>query len=160
MRSGAENGRFVRVPLPILLPALLLAGALPLAATEIGKPAPGFAGVKDEAGKPHGLADHKGQVLVLVVWSSRCNHSKQYAARLVALARRYRPKDKKKRPQVAFLGVAPNRHETPKAVAKATAAAAAVIAAAAAAAPAMAAPWPPLRLAPRHPIQKRHILLA
>jgi peroxiredoxin len=105
----------VRSHLSSLVFASLL-WANPVFATEIGQPAPPFSGVLDEKGAKHALKDHKKQVLVLIVWSSRCNHSKRYAARLVALARRYLPPPKK-RAKVAFLGIAPNKHETRKIVA-------------------------------------------
>ena len=103
----------------LLLTALLLVSLLaPAAATELGKPAPPFSG-KDERGKEHSLAQHKGQVVVLIVWASRCPHSKRYAARLRALAQRYRPKDDKERPKVVLLGLAPNKYETPELIRKA-----------------------------------------
>ena len=108
-----------------LHPRLLLAAALSLAllapagATELGKPAPAFSGLRDERGKAHALAQHKGQVVVLIVWASRCPHSKRYAARLQALAKRYQPKDEDERAKVALLGLAPNKYETPELIRKA-----------------------------------------
>jgi len=107
--------------LPLLLAALLLTSALAPAAsaTELGKPAPAFEGMKDERGKEHALAEHKGQVVVLIVWASRCPHSKRYAPRLRALAKRYQPKDEKERPKVVLFGLAPNKYEEPELIRKA-----------------------------------------
>lgn len=123
-RIRPANPRMCAVPrsLPpsLLLAALLLTSLIaPASATELGKPAPAFKGVKDEQGKGHALAQHKGQVVVLIVWASRCPHSKRYAARLRALAKRYEPKDDKERPKVVFFGLAPNKYENPELIRKA-----------------------------------------
>lgn len=82
---------------------------------EPGAKAPTFSGIKDSSGATHSSADHKKQVVVLIVWSSRCPHSRRYAARLRALAGSYAPKEGEKA-KVVFLGVAPNKYETAKGV--------------------------------------------
>ncbi|MGE0708914.1 MAG: redoxin domain-containing protein [Planctomycetota bacterium] len=104
-----------------LLPrlVLLLGLALPALGAEIGKPAPGFSDLPDERGAKHSLSQHKGQIVVLLVWGSRCPHSRRYAPRLRELAARYAPKrgakgEELERAKVVVFGLAPNAYETPE----------------------------------------------
>ena len=102
----------------LLLAAASLVARLPAArAGDVDEAAPAIA-AQDEAGKSRSLASHRGQVVVLVAWGSRCPHSAAYAERLQALAKRYAVPDGQK-PKVVIWGLASNHFETAAAVATA-----------------------------------------
>jgi len=91
-----------------LAAACLAAPALGLP-LEAGDPVPTFEAA-DSDGRQHRLADLRGKVVVLVVWSSRCPQSRGYGPRLERLREGLDPKE------VAFLGLAPSQGETAEAV--------------------------------------------
>jgi peroxiredoxin len=86
-----------------LAASLCLALAASAAAYEAGDAVADFTGT-DEAGKTHQLSAHRGKVVVLVAWGSRCPFSKAFGPSLDAL--------RKANPQAVFLGLAPNAGET------------------------------------------------
>lgn len=95
---------------------LTLTGA-PARAGDVDEAAPAVAG-RDERGQEQSLAAHRGQVVVLIAWGSRCPHSAAYAERLVALAKRYAPAEGQ-RAKVVVWGLASNHFEDPAGVATA-----------------------------------------
>lgn len=87
-----------------LLPAAL-AGA-------VGERVEAFEGT-DEQGQRRALADHRGKVVVVVVWGSSCRSSEAYAQRLQAIARHATSRG------AIVLGVAPNEDDSAAAVGQA-----------------------------------------
>jgi peroxiredoxin len=70
---------------------VLLAALAPAAAYALdpGRPAPPFT-LKDQAGKPVRLADHRGSVVLVNFWATWCKPCREELPRLEALYRRYR----------------------------------------------------------------------
>jgi len=63
------------------------AACLELEATEVGRPAPGFA-LEDLAGRPVRLADHRGEVVLLNFWATWCPPCVEELPSLARLRRR------------------------------------------------------------------------
>ncbi|MBL4850088.1 MAG: redoxin domain-containing protein [Planctomycetes bacterium] len=108
MPRSPHSLRGLSLALPLLLGPLLL-GTVALA-NELNKPLPTFR-AKDEAGAERALSAYRGQVVVIVAWSSRGPSSAAYTARLKALAKQYAPKAGRKA-KVVILGLASNHFET------------------------------------------------
>ena len=107
---ASGNNRPMPSRTPLLSFWLLLALALLSFASEVGKPLPAVS-AEDEEGKRHSIADHGGQVVVLVAWNSRGPSSAAYVDRLRSLAKRYAVKRGEK-PRVVIYGLASNHFET------------------------------------------------
>ena len=86
-------------------------------AGDVDEAAPAIS-AQDERGKDQRLAAHRGQVVVVIAWGSRCPHSAAYAERLVALAKSYAAPEGQ-RPKVVVWGLASNHFEDPAGVAAA-----------------------------------------
>lgn len=97
----------------VLSAAVVAAFVVPTAlAAGVGERVDAFEG-QDEQGQRRALADHRGKVVVLVVWGSSCRSSEAYAQRLQAITRHATSKG------AVVLGVAPNEDDTPPAVGQA-----------------------------------------
>lgn len=93
--------------------AALVGLALPAAlAAGVGERVEAFE-AQDEQGQRRALADHRGKVVVLVVWGSSCRSSEAYARRLQAIARHAASRG------AVVLGVAPNQDDAAQAVSQA-----------------------------------------
>jgi peroxiredoxin len=99
----------LRVVISLVLGVMGFPGA---GAPPIGTPAADFE-LTDDRGDVHRLSDWRGSRLVaLVFMGAECPVAELYAARLAGLAGEYEPRG------VAFIGIAPNRRDTPTALAR------------------------------------------
>lgn len=103
-RAGWAAGLGVAAIAALSLPAALAGG--------VGESVEAFQG-QDERGQRHALADHRGKVVVLVVWGSSCRSSEAYAQRLQGITRHAAARG------AVVLGVAPNQDDSAGAVSQA-----------------------------------------
>lgn len=78
---------------------------------EINQPAPDFA-LPDLDGTVHRLSDNRGQIVIINFWSCECPHAERVDRDLMAMWVQWQER-------VVLLSVAPNRIETPEAMAAA-----------------------------------------